>query len=288
MEPYGIYRGYQGLIDGDIKPLDSRSVGGIIHRGGTMLKSTRCEEIRDQPGLRKAYEQLAERNIEWLVIIGGDGSFRAGASLAKMGTKIIGIPASIDNDIYGTDETIGFDTAMDVSIDAIDKIRDTSNSFERIFLIEIMGRKRGFLTIAVGLASGAEQAIIPEIGFEPDKLCREILEDRARGKNSAIVVFAEGAGDVYEAADMIQEKTGIPTRASSLGYIQRGGRPSGKSRTLACYFALRAISLIENNTKDQLVVKDKNNISNISLEEAVKGKKEIDADAYHLIRKLSF
>jgi 6-phosphofructokinase 1 len=198
LKVFGVYNGYQGLIEGDIQPLNARSVSGIINHGGTMLKSTRCEQIKTRKGIGRAVKQLTNNKIDCLVIIGGDGSLRAGAELSKKGISVIGIPASIDNDIYGTDETIGFDTAMDVAVEAIDKIRDTATSFNRVFLVEIMGREHGFLALAVGLASGAEYILIPEIKYDLNKICDELNEAKEKGKTSEIIIFAEGAGNILE------------------------------------------------------------------------------------------
>lgn len=283
----GIYDGYQGLIDGDIQELSIRSVSGIIHQGGTMLRSSRCTEIKTPAGLRQAVKRLAENKIDCLVIIGGDGSFRAGLRLLNKGVAAIGIPASIDNDIYGTDETIGFDTAMDVAVDAIDKIRDTAKSFNRIFLVEVMGREHGFLALAVGLACGAEYILIPEIKYNIEKICTELKKASAKGKTSEIIIFAEGAGNMHEAARKIERKTGIPVRASALGYIQRGGAPSARSRIIASLFGSYAVGLIRKGIKNQLVVLKNNKVSHISLSTASSRQKRIDNKLYALARHLS-
>jgi len=284
---FGIYDGYQGLIDGNIQQMDARSVSGIIHHGGTMLRSTRCEQIKTEEGLGLAANQLMKNKIDFLVIIGGDGSLRAGARLSEKGIPIIGIPASIDNDIYGTDETIGFDTAMNVAVDAIDKIRDTAASFNRVFLVEIMGRKHGFLALAVGFASGAEYILIPEIEYDLDRICTELSQAKEKGKTSEIVVFAEGAGSIIDVAATIEHKTGIPARASSLGYIQRGGAPSARSRTIGSLFGSYAVRLIRHGSANELVVLESDNVSHIPLEIAAARRKEISKDIYALAKLLS-
>ncbi|MFA5250851.1 MAG: 6-phosphofructokinase, partial [Parachlamydiales bacterium] len=238
LKVFGIYDGYQGLFDNNIKPLDIASVSGIIHQGGTILKSTRCAEIRTPKGLERAAKRLKEHRIDSLIVIGGDGSFRSALKLAQKGIPVIGIPASIDNDIYGTEETIGFDTAMNVAVSAIDRIRDTAASFNRIFLVEVMGRDNGFLALSVGLASGAEYILLPEIKTDLKELCSDLKKAKMKGKKSEIIIFAEGTGDVRKIARTIERQTGTPVRTSSLGYIQRGGAPSGRSRILGTLFGV--------------------------------------------------
>lgn len=284
---FGIYRGYQGLIEGDIKQLGARSVSGIIHYGGTVLKSTRCEAIRTARGLTRAVSQLKKNRIDYLIVIGGDGSLQAGFKFSKMGISVIGIPASIDNDIYGTEETIGFDTAIDVAVEAVDKIRDTATSFNRVFLVEVMGGEHGFLALAVGLASGAEYILIPEIKYNLSKICAELKMAKERGKTSEIIIFAEGAGDVFEVARKIERKTDIPARASSLGYIQRGGAPSARSRTIGSLFGSYAVRLIRKGLKNKLVVLKNNKVSHIPLAIAAARSKRIDKGFYTLARRLA-
>lgn len=287
LKAFGVYNGYQGLIEGDIQPLNARSVSGIIHHGGTLLKSTRCEEIKTPRGIGRAVKQLTKNKIDCLVIIGGDGSLRAGAKLSKKGGCVIGIPASIDNDIYGTDETIGFDTAMDVAVEAIDKIRDTATSFNRVFLVEIMGREHGFLALAVGLASGAEYILIPEIKYDLNKICAELKKAKEKGKRSEIIIFAEGAGNILEVAKSIERQTGIPARTSSLGYIQRGGAPSAKSRIIGSLFGSCAVNLVRSNENNRLIVLKNGRVAHIPLEAAVAREKQINEEFYTLARHLA-
>lgn len=285
-ETYGIYRGYQGLIEGDIKQLTSRSVSNIIHQGGTILHSSRCEIIKTAAGIKKAALALTRRNIEYLIVIGGDGSLKAGLKLTNAGIRVIGIPASIDNDVYGTEETIGFDTAIDVAVEAIDKIRDTARSFERIFIVEVMGREHGFLALEVGLTSGAEYMLLPEIGHNLDKISRELKRAKRRGKNSAIIVKAEGAGDIFDTRRRIEQKTGISTRASILGYIQRGGAPSARSRKLGTTFGVYAVNLIKKSMHDKLVVLKDNKVRHISLK-VIERRKILDRSLYEIARRVS-
>lgn len=286
-EPIGIYRGYQGLIEGDFVSFDTRSVSGIIHHGGTILKSSRCKEIKTQEGINKAVTQLTKNKIETLFIIGGDGSIKAGYKLSQNGISVIAIPASIDNDVYGTDETIGFDTAIDTAVDAIDKIRDTATSFDRIFVIEVMGREHGFLAVSIGLASGAEFVIIPEIKYDINKICLELVKDKLNKKTSEIIIFAEGAGDSKQFAKILETKTKISTRVSSLGYIQRGGSPSARSRILASVFGNYAVTIAHKNIKNSVVVIKNNKVSHIPLKKVFYNEKKLDKNLINLLTTLS-
>ncbi len=281
---YGINRGYQGLLEDDFILLNSRSVSGIIYHGGTILKSSRCIEVKTDQGIEKSSKILKKHNIDYLVVIGGDGSLRAANKISKKsGIKIIGIPATIDNDIYGTDETIGFDTAVDTAVEAIDKIRDTATSFERIFLIEVMGREHGFLALEVALASGAEFVLLPEIKYDIKKISEELKREKLSGKSSAIIVFAEGTGDVKKVAEEIEKQTKIPVRVSSLGYIQRGGAPSGKSRVLGTLFGSYAVELIKKKFKNRVVVIKNGKITDILLTTAISKEKKIDFELYKIL-----
>lgn len=282
---FGVYRGYQGLIEKDIKQLTHRSVSGIIHLGGTILKSSRCQEIKTEQGLKKAVSTLKELNIDYLVVIGGDGSIKAAEKISKY-LPVICIPASIDNDVYGTDETIGFDTAIDTAVEAIDKIRDTATSFERVFVVEVMGREHGFLALSVAVASGAEVVIIPEIKYNLDKIAKKIKQDKQKGKSSEIIIFAEGAGNVEEFALKLETKTGIPTRVSSLGYIQRGGSPSARSRILASLFGEYAVKLIKERQKNKVVVIQNNKIYHLDVKTVIANEKQIDSHLLSILESL--
>lgn len=283
---FGVYRGYKGLIEKEIKQLNGRSVSGIINLGGTILKSSRCEEIKTENGLKEAVQTLKEYKIDYLVVIGGDGSIKAASKISKY-IPVICIPASIDNDVYGTDETIGFDTAIDTAVEAIDKIRDTATSFERIFIVEVMGREHGFLALSVAVASGAEIVIIPEIKYDLEKICKKLKEDKQRGKSSEIIIFAEGAGNSKEFALKIEAKLNIPTRVSSLGYIQRGGSPSARSRILASLFGKYAVELIKKGQKNKVIVIKNNKVSHLDIETVVENEKQIDKHLLKLIETLS-
>lgn len=283
---FGVYRGYQGLIEKDIKQLTARSVSGIIHLGGTILKSSRCQEIKTEAGLKKAVNTLKDFKVDYLVVIGGDGSIKAASKIANY-VPVVCIPASIDNDVYGTDETIGFDTAIDTAVEAIDKIRDTATSFERVFVVEVMGREHGFLALSVAVASGAEIAIIPEVRYDLEKIAKKIKQDKLKGKSSEIIIFAEGAGNPYEFAMKLEAKTDIPTRVSSLGYIQRGGSPSARSRILASLFGEYAIETIKKKQKNKVVVIQNNKIKALDIKTVVETEKQVDKHLLELIEALA-
>lgn len=245
VEVIGIERGYEGLLNGWLKPMSLSSVGGIINRGGTILRTARSERFKTEEGLQQAARVLRENGIEGLVVIGGDGSFRGAAKLEEAsGVAVVGIPATIDNDIGGTEYTLGYDTALQVAMDAIDKIRDTADSFERIFVIEVMGRSRGFIAAAVGLAGGAEAILVPEIPFDPVQICERLKQGMARGKRSAIIVTAEGAAKAQEVATFVEMYLREEVRATVLGYTQRGGSPTATDRIMGARFGALAVELL--------------------------------------------
>ncbi|MEM3179703.1 MAG: 6-phosphofructokinase [Candidatus Bathyarchaeia archaeon] len=287
LEVIGIERGYAGLIEGRYRILDRRSVGGIINLGGTILRSIRSEEIKTDEGIQRAADFLKSIGIEGLVTIGGDGTFKGASRLYRVsGIPIIGIPATIDNDVAGTDTTIGFDTAVNVAVNAIDKIRDTATSHERTFVIEVMGRRRGFIALEVGLAGGAEVVLIPEIKVDLDRVCDIIMEDRREGKVSSIVVMAEGAGDSRHVANYIASKTGQEVRLTVLGHIQRGGSPTARSRILACEFGHKAIELLLTGEKKRMVGIRGSEITSVDLDYSWMVEKELDLSRYKLIEIL--
>ena len=224
---YGINNGYQGMLDDDIEELTSRSVSDLIQRGGTFLGTARCPEFKTPEGRRKGFENLVKRGIEGLVIIGGDGSLTGGSLLSKeTGLPIVGLPGTIDNDVWGMDYTIGCDTAANTIVDAINKLRDTASAHRRIMLVEVMGRNSGWLAMMSGIAGGAEFVLVPEVKFNIDSMCEEIKAMYDAGKRYSIIVVAEGAGSAIEIGKAVEEKTGIDTRVSVLGHIQRGGSPT--------------------------------------------------------------
>jgi 6-phosphofructokinase 1 len=244
VEVYGIIGGYAGLISGNIKKLELGSVGDIIHRGGTMLFSARCEEFKTKEGQLKGVEQLKKAGIEGLVVIGGDGSYRGAKALTEHGFPCVGVPGTIDNDIAGTEYTIGFDTALNTAIDAIDKIRDTATSHERTFVIEVMGRNAGDIALWSGLAGGAETILIPEEDYDMQEIIDRLKKGQERGKKHSIIVVAEGVASGIELGKQIKELTNFDTRVSVLGHMQRGGSPTAFDRVLASRLGARAVELI--------------------------------------------
>ncbi|MEZ7170675.1 6-phosphofructokinase [Sporosarcina sp. OR05] len=240
----GVYNGYQGLIQGKIEQLELGSVGDIIQRGGTMLRSARSPEFMTEEGRAEAVKQLHANGIDGLVVIGGDGSFRGAYELVKLGIPCVCVPATIDNDINGTQFTIGFDSALNTVIDAIDKIRDTATSHERTFIIEVMGRDAGDLALWSGLAGGAETILIPEEGFAIDEIITRLQSGSGRGKKHSIIIVAEGVMTGSALAEILKEKAGIETRVSVLGHIQRGGSPSARDRVIASQYGARAVEVL--------------------------------------------
>ncbi|MEM3784052.1 MAG: ATP-dependent 6-phosphofructokinase [Candidatus Bathyarchaeia archaeon] len=284
----GFERGWEGLINNRFRLLDPRSVGGIIQTGGTILLTSRCPEFKTLEGVRKAAENLAANNVDGLVVIGGDGSFRGALELSReTDTLIVGVPATIDNDVYGTDETIGFDTAVNTAVAEIDKIRDTAISHERVFVVEVMGRKRGFLALAVGLTVGAEVILVPEVPLNMEEIYKTVKENAAKGKRSGIIVAAEGVGDTRKIAQEIEENTGAEVRLSIVGYAQRGGSPTARSRLLASLFAEEAIRLITQDVGNRVVGLQKGTITTIGLETSCKNQKSLDTRLLELAKTLA-
>jgi 6-phosphofructokinase 1 len=244
LEVMGIRRGYHGLIHGELEPMSLGSVADIIQRGGTILYTARCEAFKTEEGQRQAISVLKEHGIEGLVVIGGDGSFRGAQKLSKQGIQTIGIPGTIDNDIACCDCTLGFDTAVNTAIEAIDKIRDTATSHERTYVVEVMGRNAGDIALHVALAGGAESVLIPEVPYDMDEVIKKLERGVARGKKHSIIVVAEGAGRGMEIGKYLSEHTGFDVRVTVLGHIQRGGAPSAKDRVLASQLGEFAVKLL--------------------------------------------
>jgi len=257
IEVMGVNRGYAGLINGELFPMDRHSVSDIVHRGGTILRTARCPEFKTEEGRKKAANVLKVFGIDGLVVIGGDGSFTGARLLSKLGVLTVGLPGTIDNDLAYTEYTIGFDTALNTVLDAINKLRDTSSSHERVSIVEVMGRHCGDLALYAGIAGGAEGIIVPEKEFDKDELCKTILEGKLKGKNHNLILLAEGIGGANELAKYVEEMTGIETRATILGHIQRGGSPSAFDRILASKMAAKAVEvLIEGKTARVVGVRD--------------------------------
>ncbi len=287
-EVVGILRGWWGLINEEIKTLDHRSVSGIINQGGTVLKTARCPEFKTEEGQKRAFETLQKHAIEGLVVIGGNGSFTAAHEFfRKYGVNCIGIPASIDNDINGIDMCIGWDTAINTALNAIDNIRDTATSMERIFVVEVMGRGSGSIALAVALAGGCEDVIIPEIKFDLEKMCHDIVEGNIRGKISWIIVVAEGAASAAEIAKKITEITSLDTRTVVLGHIQRGGRPTAQSRDLALRLGYEAVIRLLKGETDKAVGLCSGRIATVDLEVAIQKKETSIEQWYNLIKILT-
>ncbi len=268
--------------------LTPRSVGGIIHLGGTILHTLRCPEFKTDAGLEKAAKNLSADHVDGLIVIGGDGSFRGALELSrKSKTLMVGIPATIDNDVFGTDETIGFDTAVNTAVAEIDKIRDTAISHERIFIVEVMGRQRGFLAITVGITVGAEIIMIPENKCKTRQVI-DIIKDNARkGKRAGIIVAAEGCGKISEIAKEIEEKTGSEVRLTILGYVQRGGSPTARSRLLASLFSEKAVDLLCRGQGNKLVGLQEGAIKSMDLERSCGKTKRLNLKLLHLADTLA-
>ncbi|HET7658499.1 MAG TPA: 6-phosphofructokinase, partial [Bacillales bacterium] len=274
-------------ISGNIKKLDIGSVGDIIHRGGTMLYTARCEEFKTPEGQKKAIDQLNRFGIEGLVVVGGDGSFRGAEKLAEQGIATIGIPGTIDNDIGGTDFTIGFDTALNTVIDAIDKIRDTATSHERTYVVEVMGRNAGDLALWSGLADGAESILIPEADYDLDQIVARLKRGHERGKKHSIIIVAEGVGSGVDIGREIQMETNLETRVTVLGHIQRGGSPTASDRVLASRLGAKAVELLLEGKAGRMVGIKNNHLHDLPLNEALKQTHTVDENMYKLSQELS-
>lgn len=287
LEVYGIKRGYAGLISGEIERMDLSSVADIIHRGGTILRTARCEEFKNPKVQEEAVEILKAKGIEGIIVVGGDGSFMGAKALSNLGIPTIGIPGTIDNDIPCTDYCIGFDTAVNTAIDAINKIRDTATSHERTFVIEVMGRNAGDIALASGLAGGAESILIPEFETNLDVVIHRLLQGQKRGKLHSIIVVAEGVASGFDIGKVIEERTGFDTRVIVLGHIQRGGSPSSFDRILASRLAAKGVDLLLNNEAGKMVGIVDNNIVATDIVEALKQKHTVNKELYDLAKVLS-
>lgn len=288
VEVYGINRGFMGLINSDFVKLDISSVGDIIHRGGTVLLTARCDEFKTKEGQEKALKNLEAFGIGEMIVIGGDGSLKGANVLSKLGIPTIGIPTTIDNDIPFTDTCIGFDTAVNTVVDALNKVRDTATSHERTFVIEVMGRKSGHLALYTGLASGAETILVPEIPFDLNLVCEKIEKGYRRGKLHSIIVVAEGAADSIEVGKVIEEKTNLETRVIILGHLQRGGTPSAYDRILASRFGGKAVDLLKENVKDKMLGLINGELVLTDIEKVLATTKPLDMELYELADILSF
>ncbi|MCR4426021.1 MAG: 6-phosphofructokinase [Firmicutes bacterium] len=299
LEVVGVRRGFHGLIQGDFMELKSRSVGDILQRGGTILKSARSEEFKTEEGRAKALLQIRTYEIDGLIGIGGDGTYRGLDLLAKMGVPTVGVPGTIDNDIGSTEYAIGFDTACNTVIDAVNKIRDTATSHERTYVIEVMGRNSGHIALYAGLAGGAESILVPEIEYDIQEVCNRIIQGARRGKSHSILIVAEGVGgdpvagrqasegSAYRIGQQISEITGFETRIIVLGHIQRGGAPSVQDRILATRFGAKAVEVLLSGVTNAVVGIIGGEIRVFTISEALAMKRGIDMDYYELANVLS-
>ncbi len=290
MEVVGIRRGYSGLLEGDILPLGPRSVAHILERGGTFLDSSRCEEMKTPEGMQKAINRLHKEEIEGLVAIGGDGTFRGATILSQeSGIKVVGVPGTIDNDVFGTDYTIGFDTAVNTAVEAIDKIRDTAESHNRLFFIEVMGRNRGFIALAVGIAGGADEILIPELDTDLQLLADSLMKHFKAGKDSSLVVVAEGDthGGAQAVADKVGLLLGMEHRVVALGHVQRGGSPTANDRILASELGAAAVTALVGRGSGCMVGKFGSDICHTPLEETWTREKELDMSNLRMLQILA-
>lgn len=288
MEVMGIYRGYNGLINGEIKDLSVRSVSDVIQHGGTMLYTARCKEFRFEEGLQKAKKTCLEHGIEGIVVIGGDGSFRGAADLSARGIPCVGIPGTIDNDISMSEYTIGYDTAMNTAMELVDKLRDTSQSHDRCSVVEVMGRNAGYIAVNTGIACGATCIIVPEIPWTIDAVCDKIRRTRETGKHHFIVVVSEGVGNAVEIAKHIEKNTGVESRATILGHVQRGGSPTIRDRVAASELGYYAVQLLADGKGNRVVGIQNNKIVDYDIQEALSMKKPFEDELFRIADEISF
>ena len=288
MDIYGVERGYQGLIDNKVNLMTSRSVSDIIHRGGTILKTARCPDFKTLDGQQQAADTLHAYGIEGLIVIGGDGSFRGAKALAdNCGIKVVGIPGTIDNDLAYTDFTLGFDTAVNTVLSAVNNLRDTMSSHDRVSLLEVMGRRCGDIALYAGVCGGAEYVLVPEKPYDVEEIAKSIKFSQKRGKTSNMIIFAEGAGDKEEIIRVIKEKTGISVKCTTLGHIQRGGSPTMADRALAARCAIRAVDLLLKDQSGRAVGIRENKIIDMDITEALAMERKFDDELYEIAHCLS-
>lgn len=290
MRVLGIYNGYEGLMSGDVEEMNLRSVSNIIQRGGTILRTARSEEFRTERGQHKAAEMCRRLGIEGLVVIGGDGSFRGAQELARLGIPVVGLPGTIDNDIACTEYTIGFDTAVNTVMDMVDRVRDTTESHSRCSVIEVMGRAAGYIALDSGIAVGATSILLPEFEYDFDMdVIERMRQTISTGKQHFIIIVAEGCGDAGEMAKRIQEKTGIESRATILGHVQRGGTPTVNDRVLASRLGNYAVHLLRDGaeTESRVVAVRNGEIVDYDIEEGLLMTKTIDLATYRMAHEIS-
>ncbi len=288
VECLGVYRGYNGLINGDLVEMNLRSVSDIIHRGGTMLYTARSPEFCTEAGMQKAVETCRENNIDGVVVIGGDGSFRGAQDLTRHGVPCIGLPGTIDNDMSCCEHTIGYDTALNTSMEMIDKLRDTAQSHDRCSVVEVMGRRAGYLALNVGIAVGATSIVVPEVPFDFEKdIIDRMRVTSATGKKHFIIIVAEGVGHVMTMAEDIEKRLGIETRATILGHVQRGGNPTVYDRVLASQMGYYAVDILLEGKSNRVVTIQNDHVLDFDIEEALQMKKPFDFDLYRMAHEIS-
>jgi 6-phosphofructokinase 1 len=288
IEVVGVRRGYNGLINGDVMDMDLRSVSDIIHRGGTILYTARCLEFKEESGIKKAVDTCKRLGIEGMVVIGGDGSYRGARDLSLHGIPCVGLPGTIDNDIDCTDITIGFDTAMNTSMEMVDRLRDTAQSHERCSIVEVMGRHAGHLALQSGIAVGASAILVPEVPFDFERdIIERLRKTKETGKKHFIIIVAEGVGHVQEMAKRIEEETGVESRATILGHVQRGGSPTVRDRVLASILGNKAVELLAQGIGNRVVAVKGDQIVDYDIYEALQMHKEFDYKLYEMAHEIS-
>ena len=287
MKVKGIRRGYNGLIEGDIIDLDVRSVSDIIHRGGTVLYTARSPRFKTEEGIQEAIDNCKKHGIEGIVVIGGDGSYRGARDLSLRGIPCVGVPGTIDNDISSTEYTIGFDTAMNTAMEMVDRLRDTSQSHDRCSVVEVMGRRAGYLALQTGIAVGATAVLVPEVEFKIEDVIEKIKATQKTGKKHFIIVVAEGVGGVEEIAKKIEEGTGVESRATVLGHVQRGGNPTIRDRVMATEMGYAAVKLLNEGIGNRVIGWKNGDIVNYDIYEGLNMKKPFDNEMYEIANTTS-
>lgn len=288
MRVYGVYRGYNGLLNGDVQEMNLRSVSDIIGFGGTMLYTARSEEFATPAGIKKAADFCRSIDVSGVVVIGGDGSFKGARALTNAGINCIGIPGTIDNDIACSEYTVGFDTAMNTALQMVDRIRDTAQSHDRCSIVEVMGRRCGDIALQTGIATGATAILVPEIPYNIERdVIQRIVNTQKTGKKHFIIVVAEGIGKVAELANYIENRLGIETRATILGHVQRGGSPTLRDRVVASEMGFRAVELLEKNLGNRVVAMKDGKIIDLDINEALDMQRVFDEDLYKIAMTIS-
>lgn len=288
IEVMGVYHGYNGLLHNDMEIMTARSVGETLQKGGTILQTARCLEFKTPEGIKQGVQNAKNAQMDGLIVVGGDGSFMGARALTRAGLPTVAMPGTIDNDIDCSEYTVGFDTCLNTVVDAVDKLRDTSSSHERCSVVEVMGRNAGYIAINAAIACGAEVVLIPELPYDFDNdVLRPILEGKQRGRKHNIVIVAEGIGGVMEMASKIEEKTGIETRATILGHVQRGGRPTVRDRVIASQMGGKAVELLIEGKSNRIVCMQNGKITDVDIEEGLAMKKHISKELIELAKKLS-